>query len=60
MVTRRRDVNEDIEMSEKVKEKTKMGWSSGGKGGGGGSKRNKTTKNVNVESSMAVSLNPFI
>ena len=43
MVTKRKDVNEDIEMSssrEKVKEK-KMGWSRG--------KKNKTTKNVNVE-----------
>ena len=38
-------MNEDIEMSEKVKEKTKMGWS--------GSKKNKTTKNVNVESSAS-------
>ena len=42
MVTKRKGVNEDIEMSstEKVKEK-KMGWSRG--------KMNKTTKNVNVE-----------
>ena len=48
MVTKRKDVNEDIEMSsgrEKVKEK-KMGWSKG-------SKKNKTTKNVNVESSSS-------
>ena len=48
MVTKKKDVNEDIEMSEKVKEKKKMGWSSKG----GGSKRNQTTKNVNVESSV--------
>ena len=43
MGTKKKDVNEDIEMSEKVKEKKKMGWSS---------KRNQTTKNVNVESSV--------
>ena len=57
MVTKRKDVNEDMEMSEKVKEKKKMGgWSGGGKGS---SKRNKATKNVNVESSTVSGLCQF-
>ena len=39
-------MNEDMEMSEKVKEKKKMGgWSGGGKGS---SKRNKATESSTV------------